>query len=180
MSVADVVNPFSIGGGDAIHAYETEGGTFRVWERTGDGKWNAPVTVNTSGVSQSKAEEATFAPGKAFWFVRNAPGPYIYLVGRFTGEDYVFDLEGGSAKEPGHTLVANPTFFDVALNATASSSRTSRESRRSTPRMRQRRSGDASCRRRLDGASRTCGRKTAPIRSVPASGTTARGVKLLR
>ena len=99
MSVADVVNPFSIGGGDAIHAYETEEGTFRVWERTGDGKWNAPVTVNTSGVSQSKAEEATFAPGKAFWFVRNAPGPYIYLVGRFTGEDYVFDLEGGSADD---------------------------------------------------------------------------------
>ena len=116
MSVVDVVNPFSIGGGDAIHAYETEDNTFRVWERTRDGSWNSPVTVNTSGVSQSKAEEATFAPGRAFWLVRNAPGPYIYLVGRFTGEDYVFDLEGGSAEEPGHTLVANPTMFDIALN----------------------------------------------------------------
>lgn len=116
VSVADVVNPFSIGGGDAIHAYEAEDGTFRVWERKGDGKWNSPVTVNTSGVSQSKAEEATFAPGRAFWLVRNAPGDYIYLVGRYTGEDYVFDLEGGTATEPGNTLVANPTFFDVALN----------------------------------------------------------------
>jgi hypothetical protein len=37
-------------------------------------------------------------------------------VGRYTGDDYVFDLEGGSADEPGHTLVANPTMFDVALN----------------------------------------------------------------
>ena len=116
VAVTDVVNPFSIGAGDAIHAYETEDGTFRVWERKGDGKWNAPVTVNTSGVSQSKAEEATFAPGKAFWFVRNAPGPHIYLVGRYTGDDYEFNIEGGSTDVPGHTLVANPTFFDVALN----------------------------------------------------------------
>ncbi len=116
IAVTDVINPFCIGGGDAIHAYETEDGTFRVWERKGDGKWNSPATVNTSGVSQSKAEEATFAPGKAFWFVRNAPGDYIYLVGRYTGDDYEFNIEGGSTDEPGHTLVANPTFFDVALN----------------------------------------------------------------
>ena len=116
VAVTDVVNPFCIGGGDAIHAYETEDGTFRVWERKGDGKWNSPVTVNTGGVSQSKAEEATFAPGRAFWFVRNAPGDYIYLVGRYTGDDYEFNIEGGSTDVPGHTLVANPTFFDVALN----------------------------------------------------------------
>ena len=116
VAVTDVVNPFCIGAGDAIHAYETEDGTFRVWERKGDGKWNSPATVNTSGVSQSKAEETTFAPGKAFWFVRNAPGPYIYLVGRYTGDDYEFNIEGGSADDPGHTLVANPTFFDVALD----------------------------------------------------------------
>ena len=116
IAVTDVVNPFCIGGGDAIHAYETEDGTFRVWERKGDGKWNSPVTVNTGGVSQSKAEEATFAPGRAFWFVRNAPGDYIYLVGRYTGDDYEFNIEGGTTNAPGHTLVANPTFFDVALN----------------------------------------------------------------
>ena len=116
MSVVDVVNPFSIGGGGAIHAYETEDNTFRVWERTRDGSWNSPVTVNTSGVSQSKAEEATFAPGRAFWLVRNAPGDYIYLVGRYTGDDYEFNIEGGTTNAPGHTLVANPTMFDVALN----------------------------------------------------------------
>ena len=28
----------------------------------------------------------------------------------------MFDLEGGSADDPGHTLVANPTMFDIALN----------------------------------------------------------------
>ena len=37
-------------------------------------------------------------------------------MGRYTGEDYVFDLEGGTAAAPGNTLVANPTFFDVDLN----------------------------------------------------------------
>jgi hypothetical protein len=72
-------------------------------------------------VSQSSAETATFAPGKAFWLVRTDPGStnsvnYIYLVGRYMGEDYVFDLEGGNAEEPGATLVANPTFFDMSLN----------------------------------------------------------------
>lgn len=116
VAVADVVNPFSIGGGDTIHAYETETGTFRMWERKDDGDWNAPVTVNKKGVSQSTAEESTFEPGKAFWLGRKSPGEYIYLVGRYTGEDYVFDLEGGSVAEPGHTLVANPTMYDVALN----------------------------------------------------------------
>ena len=67
-------------------------------------------------VSQSRAEETTLAPGKAFWLIRNAPGDYIYLIGRYTGEDYVFDLEGGNAEESGATLVANPTFFDIDLN----------------------------------------------------------------
>ena len=116
VAVADVVNPFSIGGGDALHAYVTSNGTFRVWERKDDGGWNAPVTVNASGVSQSKAEEATFEPGKAFWLGRKSPGEYIYLVGRYTGEEYVMALEGGTTEDPGHTLVANPTMYDVALN----------------------------------------------------------------
>ena len=116
VAVADVVNPFSIGGGDTIHAYETDTGTFRMWERKDDGDWNAPVTVNTKGVSQSTAEESTFEPGKAFWLGRKSPGEYIYLVGRYTGDEYEMALEGGTAKAPGHTLVANPTMFDVALN----------------------------------------------------------------
>ena len=116
IAVADVVNPFSIGGGDTIHAYETETGTFRMWERKDDGDWNAPVTVNKKGVSQSTAEESTFEPGKAFWLGRKSPGEYIYLVGRYTGDDYEFNIEGGTTNAPGHTLVANPTMFDVALN----------------------------------------------------------------
>ena len=116
VAVADVVNPFSIGGGDTIHAYETETGTFRMWERKDDGDWNAPVTVNKKGVSQSTAEESTFEPGKAFWLGRKSPGEYIYLVGRYTGEEYVMALEGGTTEDPGHTLVANPTMYDVALN----------------------------------------------------------------
>ncbi|MBQ6137676.1 MAG: hypothetical protein IJI73_09940, partial [Kiritimatiellae bacterium] len=116
VSVSDAVNPFCIGAGDAIYAYETEDGTFRMWELLDGGDWNAPVTVNKKGVSQSTAEVSTFEPGKAFWLVRNAPGPYIYLVGRYTGADYVTALEGGTAENPGSTLVANPTMFDIALN----------------------------------------------------------------
>jgi hypothetical protein len=117
VTVKDVVNPFFIGGGDAVHSYVTSNGTFNVWERKGDGGWKNLVTVTTEGVSEyPSAEVATLEQGKAFWLVRNAPGPYIYLVGRYTGGDYVMELAGGSVAEPGHTLVANPTFFDVALN----------------------------------------------------------------
>ena len=120
VAVANIVNPFSIGGGDGIYAYETSSGTFRAWERKADGGWSTNVTVTVKGISECpSAEEATFAPGRAFWLVRNAPGPYIYLVGRYTGEDYVTELEGGTAEAPGHTLVANPTFHDIDLNELA-------------------------------------------------------------
>ena len=44
------------------------------------------------------------------------PVPF-YLIGRYTGENYVMGLAGGSTGIPGHTLVANPTFNDVGLNA---------------------------------------------------------------
>jgi len=60
-----------------------------------------------------------FLRGNAFWLVRTAPGPYIYLVGRYTGEDYLVELDDGTPAAPGNTLVANPTFNDVDLNAIA-------------------------------------------------------------
>ena len=118
VAVTDVVNPNSIGAQDSIRAYEVtpEAVTYREWNRQEDGGWDAPRTVTTRGVSQSAAETASFAPGKAFWLVRKAPGPYVYLIGRYTGEDYFFDLQGGATNAPGATLVANPTFFDVDLN----------------------------------------------------------------
>ena len=116
VAVADVVNPNCIGGGDEIHCYVTSNSTFRVWERNRDGGWNSPKTVTTKGVYQSAAEQTTFEPGKAFWLVRNAPGDYIYLIGRYTGADYETEIAGGTAEEPSHTLVANPTMFDIDLN----------------------------------------------------------------
>ena len=119
VSVSDVVNPNSgIVVDDMILAYDAAATNFSVWTRSqakGE-EWTALTTVAKSGVTVAEATTNRFALGRAFWLVRNAPGPYIYLVGRFTGEDYVFDLEGGSAGEPGHTLVANPTMFDVPLN----------------------------------------------------------------
>jgi hypothetical protein len=111
VAVSDVVNPFSIGAGDSIWSYEDD--TFTQWEHVGNGEWNSPVTATTRGVFVS-AE--SFPPGKAFWFIRNAPSDYICLIGRYTGEDYVFNLAGGTTAKPGYTLVANPTFFDVDLN----------------------------------------------------------------
>jgi hypothetical protein len=117
VAVADVINPNSIGTGDAILAYDTVYKEFHTWEREAESSWNTPTTVTTSGVSVVVAEEAKLAPGKAFWLVRNAPGPYIYLIGRYTGEDYVMEIEGGTPEAPGHTLVANPTFNDVDLNS---------------------------------------------------------------
>jgi hypothetical protein len=117
VAVAHVVNPFSIGGGDAIHSYVTSNGTFNVWERKGDGGWTNLVTVTTEGVSEyPPAEVATLEQGKAFWLVRNAPGPYIYLVGRYTGADYETEIAGGTVAEPGYTLCANPSMDDVDLN----------------------------------------------------------------
>ena len=74
------------------------------------------MTITKKGVSSSGAEDTRFEPGKAFWLVRSNPSGYIYLVGRYTGEDYVTELNGGTAEAPGHTLVANPTMFDIDLN----------------------------------------------------------------
>ena len=119
VSVADVVNPNSgIVADDLILAYNAATSNFNVWTRSQTkGDELSPITtVTKSGISVEAAESNRFAPGKAFWLVRNAPGPYLFLVGRYTGEDYVFNLEGGSTDTPGHTLVANPTMFDMDLN----------------------------------------------------------------
>ena len=42
--------------------------------------------------------------------------PRVQKPARYTGGDYVCDLEGGTAADPGHTLVANPTTEDIDLN----------------------------------------------------------------
>ena len=119
VSVSDVVNPNSgIVDDDMILSYNAVTSNFNVWAKSsakGD-EWKPLTTVTKSGISVEAAESSSFAPGKAFWLVRNAPGDYIYLVGRYTGQDYVFDLEGGTAENPGHTLVANPTMYDIDLN----------------------------------------------------------------
>lgn len=119
VSVSDVINPNSgIVDDDMILSYNAVTSNFNVWAKSsakGD-EWKPLTTVTKNGISVEAAESSSFAPGKAFWLVRNAPGDYIYLVGRYTGQDYVFDLEGGTAENPGHTLVANPTMYDIDLN----------------------------------------------------------------
>ena len=118
VSVSDVVNPNGLSGEDEIWAYNKENGKFNTWKNNvKDGVWDEVLTVTKSGVSSSDANDTKFPLGKAFWLVRSDPSEYIYLVGRYTGEDYVMALEGGTTNAPGHTLVANPTFNDVDLNS---------------------------------------------------------------
>ena len=117
--VSDVVNPNGVSAGDMILSYNTGTGNFNGWMHDGYGEWDEVATVTKAGVSVSYAEETRLPRGDAFWLVRSEPSEYIYLIGRYTGDDYVVDLAGGSDKEPGHTLVANPTFNDVDLNAIA-------------------------------------------------------------
>jgi hypothetical protein len=116
VSVSDVVNPNSVAPGDMIVSYNQSSGLFNAWTLDTKSIWDEIATVSTNGVTVEKADDAKLPRGNAFWLVRSNPSEYIYLVGRYTGEDYVFDLEGGNTGEPGHTLVANPTMFDVPLN----------------------------------------------------------------
>ncbi|MBQ3289428.1 MAG: hypothetical protein IJH50_08485, partial [Kiritimatiellae bacterium] len=124
IAVSDVVNPNGIFAVDQIYSYDSETTNFNSWVCGADGSWEPVVTVTKRGVSESAAEETQFPPGHAFWLVRSNPSypgrsnptNYIYLVGRYTGEDYVTDLAGGTTDAPGNALCANPTMFDVDLN----------------------------------------------------------------
>ena len=113
----DVVNPNGLSANDMIVAYDAVDGSFCGWKNDGNGEWDELSTVTTNGVTTVKADDAELPRGNAFWLVRTNPdSKYFYLIGRYTGEDYVFDLEGGTNETPGHTLVANPTFYDIDLN----------------------------------------------------------------
>ena len=126
VSVSDVVNPNGLSDQDAIYAYNKEERNFSTWKNNvADGVWDEVLTVTKKGVSSSDAKDTKFAPGRAFWLVRSNPSDfsranptnYINFVGRYTGEDYFVDLEGGtSSTNLAPTLVANPTMFDVNLN----------------------------------------------------------------
>ena len=115
--VSDVVNPNGVSSGDMILAYNSGTGDFNGWMHDGYGDWDKVATVTKKGVSVSSAEVTRLPRGNAFWLVRSEPTEYIYMLGRHTGDDYVVELAGGSDKEPGHTLVANPTMNDVDLNS---------------------------------------------------------------
>jgi hypothetical protein len=114
----DVVNPNGLSANDMIVAYDAVDGSFCGWKNDGNGEWDELSTVTTNGVTTVKADDAELPRGNAFWLVRTNPdSKYFYLIGRYTGEDYVVQVEGGSESEPGFTLVANPTMFDVDLNS---------------------------------------------------------------
>lgn len=115
ISVGEVVNQNGLSIDDMIVAYNAASKNFSGWTNEGEDGWKGLATVTKNGVSLVDAETAQMPRGNAFWLVRSAPSKYFYLIGRYTGEDYVVELQGGSKAEPGHTLVANPMMHDVAL-----------------------------------------------------------------
>ena len=127
VAVSETVNPNGLaegtrdGEGDRILVYNAATDKFLSWSHLTGTSWSSATTVTKSGLASSDADTTTLARGTAFWLVRNDPGSvgstnYVYLVGRYTGDSYSVALNGGSAEEPGYTLVANPTMADVDLN----------------------------------------------------------------
>jgi len=106
-----------------IYNYVSSNDSFNAWSHVSGTTWNEISSVNARGVTTANAESTKLERGKAFWLVRSEPTTgdggtnYIYLVGRYTGEDYVVELEGGTTSEPGSTLCANPTTEDIGLNS---------------------------------------------------------------
>ena len=114
----DVVNQNGISADDMILAYKAASGKFNAWSNGGESGWKALATVSTNGVDVVDADDAQFPRGNAFWLVRSNPSTkYYYLIGRYTGDNYEVELAGGTAENPGNTLVANPTTDDTTLGA---------------------------------------------------------------
>ena len=114
----DVVNQNGISADDMILAYKAASGKFNAWSNGGESGWKALATVTTNGVDVVDADDAQFPRGNAFWLVRSNPSTkYYYLIGRYTGDNYEVELAGGTAENPGNTLVANPTTDDTTLGA---------------------------------------------------------------
>ena len=114
----DVVNQNGISTDDMILAYKAASGKFNAWSNGGESGWKALATVTTNGVDVVDADDAQFPRGNAFWLVRSNPSTkYYYLIGRYTGDNYEVELAGGTAENPGHTLVANPTTDDTTPGA---------------------------------------------------------------
>ena len=132
VTVAETVNPNGLvdgtrdGDGDRILVYDAEADEFLSWSHLTGTSWSSATTVTRSGLTSSDADTTPLARGSAFWLVRNDPGSigstnYVYLVGRYTGDEYSVSLNGAKddtdETKPGYTLVANPTMYDVSLNS---------------------------------------------------------------
>ena len=121
VTISDVVNPNGLSTGDRLLYYNYDTGMFSEWSHT-NATWDAIKTVSELGVSEAPAGTTRIASTNAFWLARNDPGSvgatnYVYLVGRYTGENYEFALNGtNEVTAVGATLVANPTMYDVALD----------------------------------------------------------------
>ena len=115
VEVREAVNPNGISAGDRILAYNTAS-NFQGWAHASGTAWNPIPAGESDGVAVVTTNTTRFARGGAFWLVRTNPGECIYLVGRYTGDEYTAELAGGTAAAPSYTLVANPTMSGIYLD----------------------------------------------------------------
>ena len=122
VAASEVVNPNSVGASELLY-WDPEVDNYRQWDKEGEG-WASIPTVSISGVSEAAADTTRLPLGSTFWLGRNTPiAPagstnYIYLVGRYTGDDVTVSIAEGDGTTLTSTMVANPTFYDVAINPT--------------------------------------------------------------
>ena len=115
VEVSETVNPNGISAGDRILAYNTAS-NFQGWAHASGTAWNPIPAGESDGVAVVTTNTTRFARGDAFWLVRTNPGECIYLVGRYTGDEYTAALAGGAPAAPAYTLVANPTMSGIDLD----------------------------------------------------------------
>ena len=121
VSASEVVNPNSAGASQILY-WDSETGNYRKWDKKGD-DWVSTPTVSMSGVSEAAADTTRLPIGSAFWLSRSAPitpagsTNYIYLVGRYAGDEVTVTIAEGNGTTLTPTLVTNPTMEPVAINS---------------------------------------------------------------
>lgn len=136
IAVSNHVSTVNLTNGDSVYALKddsSKGGesdsTYEMWKLE-NGKWSSTTTVSTSGADSgvsvmSVAEEPDvkrFPRTKAVWVQRQKPldasGATVpfFLVGQYESKGVEIAIAGGTAAEPGYTLVSVPSYKDFGIN----------------------------------------------------------------
>ena len=136
ITVSNHVSTVNLTDGDSVYALKddsSKGGetdaTYEMWKLE-NGTWSSATTVSTggseSGASLMSVAEASdvkrFPRTKAVWVQRQNPldasGATVpfFLVGQYESKDVEIAVAGGTAAEPGYTLVSVPSYKDFSIN----------------------------------------------------------------